>query len=670
LESGWIQELLNWLTANPGWGWALVFLVAFLESLVLIGILLPGIMILFGVGALIGLDVMAMIPIWFAASAGALLGDGLSYALGRRFGEHLLDIWPFSRYPQMMERGREFFGKHGSKSVIAGRFIGPLRPIIPAVVGMMGMTPGRFIAADIAACITWAPSFLLPGILFGASLEVASEYTGRLTIMLVILVVVLWATWWTIRSAYEPLATRSARWLRHAIRWTRRHPLLGKISGPILEPSQPEVLSVSVMALFLVIIFWGFVMLLFLSPFSVQPQALDQAVSDLALALRNHLADPVVVAISQFSHWPVLLLPAAAILLWLIGAGRSVAAAHWLIAVIGGILIQAVLSWTLRATPQVLDLAGSLPADMDVRGPSTAMSLATVVLTFFAIMEARELSRRHRQWPYLIAALLITLLTLARLYLGLEWLSGALMGIMLGLAWATVIGIAYRQRAFRTFSGGIASAVFYGVLFVVMVWQAQVNSGVELEQLRAARAQTDLSMAQWWTSGWQALPADRTGVTSVSSRKFNAQIAASPARVADLLSEAGWEMVPPSDWQWFIRALNPEPDQASLPLLGRSFEGRSESLLMRSASIRPGQLLTLRMWDSGFRISPDGQTIYLAQLVEEQLVQRLHVFSYWSALPPQTGDLERAREILEPLVQKQVSEGLWLMAEGEPGGRK
>ena len=109
LESGWIQELLNWLTANPGWGWALVFLVAFLESLVLIGILLPGIMILFGVGALIGLDVMAMMPIWFAASAGALLGDGLSYALGRRFGEHLLDIWPFSRYPRMMERGREFF---------------------------------------------------------------------------------------------------------------------------------------------------------------------------------------------------------------------------------------------------------------------------------------------------------------------------------------------------------------------------------------------------------------------------------------------------------------------------------------------------------------------------------------------------------------------------------
>ena len=89
---------------------------------------------------------------------------------------------------------------------------------------------------------------------------------------------------------------------------------------------------------------------------------------------------------------------------------------------------------------------------------------------------------------------------------GLEWLSGALLGIMLGLAWATVIGIAYRQRALSTFSSGIASAVFYGVLFVVMFWQTQVNSGVELERLRAARAQTDLSMAQWWASGWQELP--------------------------------------------------------------------------------------------------------------------------------------------------------------------
>ncbi|HET6591871.1 MAG TPA: DedA family protein [Xanthomonadales bacterium] len=247
MDSGWTQELLNWLNTHPGWGVLIVFAVSFFESLVLVGILLPGIVILFGIGTLIGLGLLDMVPVWAAASVGAFLGDSFSYALGRRFRGHLLDIWPFSRYPGLMERGTRFFHAHGAKSVIAGRFVGPLRPIIPAVGGMMGMKPSRFLAVDTMACVTWAPSFLLPGMLFGASLEVASEYTGRLAIMLVILLAALWMTWWGMRAIYEPLAGHSARWLRHAIRWSRRHPLLGRAVGPLLAPSRGEALSVTML---------------------------------------------------------------------------------------------------------------------------------------------------------------------------------------------------------------------------------------------------------------------------------------------------------------------------------------------------------------------------------------------------------------------------------------
>ena len=127
-----------------------------LITIVLVGILLPGIVILFGIGALIGLGLLEMVPVWAAASSGAFLGDGISYALGHRFRGHLLEVWPFSRYPGLMERGTRFFHAHGAKSVLAGRFIGPLRPIIPAVGGMMGMRPARFVAVLIPACVLWA----------------------------------------------------------------------------------------------------------------------------------------------------------------------------------------------------------------------------------------------------------------------------------------------------------------------------------------------------------------------------------------------------------------------------------------------------------------------------------------------------------------------------------
>lgn len=655
LES-WSQDLLNWLSAHPGWGFVTVLLVALFESLVLIGILLPGMFILFGVGALVGLGVVELTPVWIAAMIGAFLGDFLSYLLGHRFRGHLVEIWPFSRYPGVIGQGREFFERHGAKSVIAGRFIGPLRPVIPAVAGMMGMKTASFLVVDIIACVMWAPALLLPGMLFGASLEVASEYTGRLTVMLVILVAALWLTWWLIRSIYEPLASRSARWVRHIIRWSRRHPVVGRITGSMIDPSRPEVLSVTMMGILLVVIFWGLVMLLFLSPFSSQPQALDQAVRDLALSLRNHLADPVAVGFSQLSRWPVSVFSALALLLWLIGAGRTKAAAHWLIAIGGGSLLHLLLSWSLRATPEVLELG-----ERTLAKPSAAMSLTTVVLMFFAVMEAGELRRRSRQYPYLVAGVLLILLALARIYLGLEWLSGALMGITAGLAWTAVVGFAYRQRATRHFSGAIASMIFYGSFLALFAWQVKEHTHEDLAALQSTTVIREVPADHWWASEWNRMSMDRTQLVSVASQRFNAQAAVDPGAIADYLEDAGWEPVPDTDWRWFLQALNPKPDAVTLPLLGRAYQGRPEALLLKKNIESGERILTIRFWDSGVRLTPAGQVLYLGQISEEVLVQRFGLYSYWRAVPVEHQLLTPIHEALAPLDLKQARPDLLLI---------
>ena len=121
--------------------------------------------------------------------------------------------------------------------------------------------------------------------------------------------------------------------------------------------------------------------------------------------------------------------------------------------------------------------------------------------------------------------------------------------------------------------------------------------------------------------------------------------------------------MPEADWRWVIQALNPEPDEASLPLLGRAFEGRSEALLLRKKMPVSGRILTVRLWDSGLRLSPGNQTLYLAQLSEEQLVQRLGLFSYWRAVPLSNPQLEPLREVLQSLDQKMVDSGLLLLRE-------
>ena len=650
-----MQDVMDWLVAHPGWASAIVFAVSFVESLVLVGVFVPGIVLLFGLGALIGLGVLEFGPIWLWGSLGAFLADFVSYQVGHRYREHLPELWPFSRYPGVLERGRRFFLRNGVMSVFAGRFIGPLRPFIPATVGMLGMRPRRFLAVDIPACVLWTPAYLLPGLLFGASLEVIAEYAGRLAFLLVAAVALLWFTWWLIWTGYEFLAARSARWLRHAIRWSRRHPVLGRVTGPLLDPTQPEVLSVTMLGLLLVTVLLGLVGVLFLGPFSPQPELLDRLVRMLAEGLRNHAADPWMVGIAELGRWSVLGPAAAAVLLWLLGARRFTAALHWLVAILGGIVLHLVLTWSVRAMP--------LAAQLDpgaLRVPSDALAFTTVVTGFFAVMVARELPRRSRKWPYLASALMVSLLGFARIYLGLDWFSGAAIGLLLGLAWTAIVGIAYRQRALMPFSGGAACLIFYLALGVMLAWQVRERLPSDLAAFAPPTPDRVLAPETWWTDGWRELPQDRSPLRSVNARPFNLQAAAPLGALRQALDEAGWREVATGDWRWPLQAMNPEAAPGNLPLLPRDYLGRAERLLMQRAHEDPRNVLTLRLWESGFDTGA-GQAIWLGHLGVERLKRRLRVVSYWDAEPAGDAALGDLRDTLAPHFEVRMAGDMMLL---------
>jgi len=646
------------MSANPGWAGFWVLVMSFVESLAFIGILVPGIIILFGLGALISLGSLDMLPIWLWGSVGAFAGDFVSYAIGRRYRDHLPEVWPFSKFPRMLERGRHYFNVHGPKSVVVGRFIGPLRPVIPVTAGMLGLSTRRFLMVDIPACIAWTPSYLIPGMLFGASLELASEYAGRLSLVLVIGAVVLWLTWWIIWTAYELLASRSARWMRHAIRWLRRHPVFRRIAGPLLDSNQPEVLSITMMGLLLVLIFWAMGMLLLLSPFSASPQAIDQTVQVYSLSLRNHIADPLMVALTQLSRPWVLIPTSMALLLWLIGAGLQKAALHWLVAMGGGVILQILIGWSLRATP-LLSEAGFKA----IYHPSAALTLVTVVLGYFAVMVAREIARRKRKWPYVIVGLLLSLLVLARLYLGLDWLSGALMGVALGMAWTFVVGIAYRQRAVRPFNGLVASLIFFGMLIATFAWQVDKNLDSDLAALKLPLPQSEMTELNWWESEWQKLPLERTQSRSGVARNFNFQFAGEATDFARILAAHGWQEAQPANWRWAILSINPEPTGLTLPPLKRDYLGHADILLLHRLGDDLFTQETIRLWDSGIRLTPSGQTVYLGQLSGGVLVQRMKLFSYWRATTALNTSLEQFAEEVEGLQTKVVADGFLLIRE-------
>lgn len=161
------NELLEWIRANPQQAGSVVFLVSLVESLAIVGVMVPGVLILLGAGALIGAGILNFWEMVAWAIAGAIIGDGLSYWLGHHF-EYLTARWRWFRlHPDHLQKGIEFFQKYGDISIALGRFFGPIRAIVPLAAGLLRMPPGRFFVANILSALVWAPAYLAPGMILG-----------------------------------------------------------------------------------------------------------------------------------------------------------------------------------------------------------------------------------------------------------------------------------------------------------------------------------------------------------------------------------------------------------------------------------------------------------------------------------------------------------------------
>ena len=170
MSSAWLNDLSAWLSLHPGWLATALFTTAFIESLAIAGIIVPGVAILFAVAVLAGETGMPLAEALLWAGLGAIAGDTASFGLGRLLQGRLTTAWPLSRYPKIIATGERFFKRHGGKSVIIGRFVGPVRPIIPLVAGALMMSWRRFLAFNIGSAVAWAPVYIFPGFLVGSAL--------------------------------------------------------------------------------------------------------------------------------------------------------------------------------------------------------------------------------------------------------------------------------------------------------------------------------------------------------------------------------------------------------------------------------------------------------------------------------------------------------------------
>lgn len=165
----WLDGLTGWLTVHPQWLSLAIFAIACIECLAIAGLIVPGTVVLFAIAVLAGNGALSLGETLLLGYAGGLLGDALSYAIGRRYHQSIRRIPLLVNHPQWMERAEQFFHRYGVEGLLIGRFIGPMRPMLPLIAGMLQMPLLRFVLVSLVAAAGWSIAYLLPGWATGAA---------------------------------------------------------------------------------------------------------------------------------------------------------------------------------------------------------------------------------------------------------------------------------------------------------------------------------------------------------------------------------------------------------------------------------------------------------------------------------------------------------------------
>jgi membrane protein DedA with SNARE-associated domain len=142
-----------------------IFGVSIGECVFVLGLFVPSTPVLLLAGSLMAVGKLQFWPIYLAAVVGAVIGDTISYWIGRLLEHRIKEIWPFRNYKPQIASGEAFFAKHGGKSVFIGRFIPGVKAVVPGIAGMLGMKWPHFFVINVISAFVWAAAHIVPAML-------------------------------------------------------------------------------------------------------------------------------------------------------------------------------------------------------------------------------------------------------------------------------------------------------------------------------------------------------------------------------------------------------------------------------------------------------------------------------------------------------------------------
>ena len=179
------------------WVYALLFLVIFVETGLVVMPFLPGDSLLFVVGTMCGVGLMSYPVSVTLLLAAAVLGNQSNYALGRHFGPRVFK-WENSRFfnKAAFDRAHDFYERYGGITIVAARFMPFVRTFAPFVAGVAKMTRTRFTFFDVTGGALWVVGIITIGYFFG-NFPFVKEHLDKIIWAMILIpgLVIMWGAW-------------------------------------------------------------------------------------------------------------------------------------------------------------------------------------------------------------------------------------------------------------------------------------------------------------------------------------------------------------------------------------------------------------------------------------------------------------------------------------------
>ena len=199
-----VDTYLEAFVQNHGaWVYALLFLIVFVETGLVVMPFLPGDSLLFIVGAMCGAEVMSWPLVVVLLLVAAIAGDQTNYSIGRYFGPRVFQ-WENSRFfnRQAFDQAHDFYEKYGGITIVLARFMPFIRTFVPFVAGVAEMTHSKFTTYNVVGAVLWVVGLTLAGYLFG-NLPFVQTHLSKIIWALILVpgLITLFGAWRARRSS-------------------------------------------------------------------------------------------------------------------------------------------------------------------------------------------------------------------------------------------------------------------------------------------------------------------------------------------------------------------------------------------------------------------------------------------------------------------------------------